>query len=112
MCPGSPLTGVARTTTWSHLGSTFSWLVTTIRVRSFSSCAIHCSNTFEATPGSSALKGSSRITMLLLEYAARARLTRAFCPPERLMPCSPTTVWSPSSSSSKSCASWHAWSTF
>mmetsp|Transcript_66312 Transcript_66312/g.158217 ORF Transcript_66312/g.158217 Transcript_66312/m.158217 type:complete len:216 (-) Transcript_66312:882-1529(-) len=35
-------------------------------------------------------------------YTARARATRCFCPPERLMPRSPMAVWSPSGNTSRS----------
>ena len=55
---------------------------------------------------STALKGSSNSTKLamlnLARNKARATLTRAFCPPLRLMPLSPISVRSPSLRTSRS----------
>ena len=47
-------------------------------------------------------------TMSAPEYAARARETRAFCPPLRLMPFSPISVSSPFGSISRSGSRQHA----
>ena len=54
------------------------------------------------TCASTALRGSSSNTISASEYAARARDTRAFCPPLRLIPFSPISVSSLSGSTSMS----------
>lgn len=57
---------------------------------------------------STALRISSIKTILALEYTARASATRAFCPPERVIPFSPISVKSPSSKINKSLSKAHA----
>ena len=56
---------------------------------------MHSSKMLFATLGSTALKGSSNKMILALEYTARARLIRAFCPPEMFIPLSPMSVSAP-----------------
>mmetsp|Transcript_7147 Transcript_7147/g.16593 ORF Transcript_7147/g.16593 Transcript_7147/m.16593 type:complete len:260 (+) Transcript_7147:1756-2535(+) len=53
------------------------------------------SNTARDVPASSADRTSSSTTTSDREYAARARLRRAFCPPDRVTPRSPISVRSP-----------------
>mmetsp|Transcript_18893 Transcript_18893/g.40883 ORF Transcript_18893/g.40883 Transcript_18893/m.40883 type:complete len:163 (+) Transcript_18893:2171-2659(+) len=68
----------------------------------FSHCLNNLSKTNRAVPASSALRGSSKRAMSGLEYTTRANETRCFCPPERVTPRSPISVWSPDDSCSMS----------
>ncbi len=56
----------------------------------------------EAVLASKAEKVSSRRSKGALLYSALANATRALWPPESVVPFSPTSVWSPLGSSSKS----------
>mmetsp|Transcript_44003 Transcript_44003/g.101559 ORF Transcript_44003/g.101559 Transcript_44003/m.101559 type:complete len:115 (-) Transcript_44003:187-531(-) len=57
-----------------------------------------------ATCASTAAKGSSRRYSAAPLYAALAKATLAFCPPDRLRPRSPISVSAPFGSSFKSCS--------
>mmetsp|Transcript_64218 Transcript_64218/g.129084 ORF Transcript_64218/g.129084 Transcript_64218/m.129084 type:complete len:99 (-) Transcript_64218:89-385(-) len=69
---------------------------------------MHLEKMWCATCESTALKQSSNRYTSASAYTARAMATRCFCPPDRLMPFSPISVWSPSGSCCKSDVSAHA----
>mmetsp|Transcript_58832 Transcript_58832/g.187800 ORF Transcript_58832/g.187800 Transcript_58832/m.187800 type:complete len:141 (+) Transcript_58832:2071-2493(+) len=94
------------TTTWSALGRYCRALVTSTTVLPLSAPVIHCSKRAAPTCVSTADRGSSRRTMSASAYTARAMDTRCFCPPERVTPRSPISVWSPKGSRSRSWLSW------
>mmetsp|Transcript_8718 Transcript_8718/g.16919 ORF Transcript_8718/g.16919 Transcript_8718/m.16919 type:complete len:94 (+) Transcript_8718:331-612(+) len=81
------------------------WLVTKMRVFPLSPLHTQFSKTSLPTCASSAEKGSSSRYTSQSAYTARAMLTRCFCPPERLMPLSPISVWSPATRFLRSFAS-------
>mmetsp|Transcript_17840 Transcript_17840/g.55378 ORF Transcript_17840/g.55378 Transcript_17840/m.55378 type:complete len:500 (+) Transcript_17840:535-2034(+) len=81
------------TTMKSACGRNCTWCVTSTRVRPFiTSPLMQPSKSARHTCGSTADSGSSITTMSRLLYTARARATRCFCPPDRLMPRSPMAV--------------------
>lgn len=67
--------------TWSACGTCCSWWVVRITVLPFRYCLKHCSNTILPTWESTADSGSSSKYISAILYNARARFTRAFCPP-------------------------------
>mmetsp|Transcript_12478 Transcript_12478/g.41099 ORF Transcript_12478/g.41099 Transcript_12478/m.41099 type:complete len:243 (-) Transcript_12478:1578-2306(-) len=99
-----------RSTTWPTSGSTLSLLVTRMRVdpaRIPASPISSCISTSAVCP-STAASGSSKRYTSARRYAARASATRCFCPPEMVMPRSPSIVCSPSGSCSRSGLNAHA----
>ncbi len=79
------------------------WWVTSTTAFSFNKGPrMHFSNRCRATGGSTALSGSSNNTRSASAYTARASATRAFCPPDKLTPCCPISVRSPSAHCRKS----------
>lgn len=67
----------------------------------------HLSTIQRAVCTSRAAKTSSRSRISAFEYTARARVMRAFWPPESVRPFSPTSVMSPASNSVRSRLSAH-----
>mmetsp|Transcript_42270 Transcript_42270/g.85534 ORF Transcript_42270/g.85534 Transcript_42270/m.85534 type:complete len:292 (-) Transcript_42270:1615-2490(-) len=92
------------TITSSHLDKRPSWLVTstTVLPRPLKRCRMQASNSFFPTCASTAASTSSSNSTSGSAYTLRARPTRAFCPPDRLIPFSPISVLSPAGSVSKS----------
>mmetsp|Transcript_56658 Transcript_56658/g.113488 ORF Transcript_56658/g.113488 Transcript_56658/m.113488 type:complete len:83 (-) Transcript_56658:51-299(-) len=60
------------------------------------------SQRYFATWASTALNGSSRSNRSAPLYNARAMDKRCFCPPDKLSPLDPTSVWSPAGSADRS----------
>ena len=103
--PSAPPSSQMTPSHWRRYCSAF---VTSRRVRPRSSPTMHSSKMALPTSASSALSGSSKRSTSAPESAARARLTRCFCPPERLMPRAPISGASPAGSAARSMRSWHA----
>eukprot|EP00760_Papus_ankaliazontas_P013948 PhM_4_TR15927/c0_g1_i1/m.43480 len=90
---------------WSARGRNWTWCVTRTRVRPSRAPQMHSSIKATQTCESTALSGSSMSTISRPLYTARAKATRCFWPPERLIPRSPISVWSEAVSWCKSAIS-------
>mmetsp|Transcript_2783 Transcript_2783/g.8980 ORF Transcript_2783/g.8980 Transcript_2783/m.8980 type:complete len:96 (+) Transcript_2783:61-348(+) len=79
-----------------------SWCVAKTRDELRSAPRMQLAKMARPTWTSTADSGSSNKQMSALAYTSRAKATRAFCPPDRLMPRSPMMVRSPSDNSVRS----------